>query len=182
MPFTPLLDSLPFPLMCVTLPLMCVTHGIIWLLLHRVLLRRPGGANSCSCRLPDPNCVPSGAGLWPACGGRLLESRALCEQGLRPSTGWECAVSSRQRMFCGERRHEADGSLRLVDEARIADGRACQMRPLCQWHGKDARHPRRVSLLLHPLQIGASALLWQDWSCRQHRRLPRVASGISTQE
>jgi hypothetical protein len=30
--------------------------------------------------------------------------------------------------------------------------------------------PRRVSVLLHPLQIGPAPLLWKDWSRRQHRR------------
>lgn len=29
--------------------------------------------------------------------------------------------------------------------------------------------PRRVSLLLHPLSIGAAPVLWKDWSRRQHR-------------
>jgi hypothetical protein len=30
--------------------------------------------------------------------------------------------------------------------------------------------PHRVSVLLHPLQIGSAPLLWKDWSRRQHRR------------
>src|SRR5262249_51518009 len=30
--------------------------------------------------------------------------------------------------------------------------------------------PRQVSVLLHPLQVGAAPLLWLDWSRRVHRR------------
>jgi len=73
-------------------------------------------------------------------------------------------------LWCGERRPEADGSWRLVYEARIADCRACSWREQCQWHGHQARHPRRMSLLLHPRQGGSASLLWRDWPRREHRR------------
>jgi hypothetical protein len=73
-------------------------------------------------------------------------------------------------LFPQERRKEAAGSLRIVYEARIADCRCCQLREQCQWHGKAAKHPRRVSVLLHPSRVGSAALFWRDWSRRQHRR------------
>jgi hypothetical protein len=69
-----------------------------------------------------------------------------------------------------EQRREADGSLRVVYEARIRDCRPCRVREHCQWHGQAARHPRRVSLLLHPLAVASAPLLWRDWSRRTQRR------------
>jgi len=75
-----------------------------------------------------------------------------------------------KRLFPQERRREEDGSLRIVYEARIADCRACPKRPQCQWHGHQAQHPRRVSVLLHPRQGSATPLLWRDWPRRVQRR------------
>jgi hypothetical protein len=69
-----------------------------------------------------------------------------------------------------ERRREADGSLRVLYAARISQCRSCQVREQCQWHGKDTKKPRRVSLLLHPLMVAPAPLLWRDWSRRTHRR------------
>ena len=69
-----------------------------------------------------------------------------------------------------EQRREADGSLRVVYEARIRDCRPCRLREHCQWHGQAAKHPRRVSLLLHPLAVASAPLLWRDWSRRTQRR------------
>jgi hypothetical protein len=68
-----------------------------------------------------------------------------------------------------EQRREADGTLRVLFAARIRDCRRCQVRWQCQWHGATTTKPRRVSLLLHPLGIGAAPILWKDWSRRQHR-------------
>lgn len=87
---------------------------------------------------------------------------------LQPDGSLRCPAG--KSLWCGERRPEADGSLRLVYEARIADCRACSLREQCQWHGKEAKHPRRVSLLLHPLKFGSAPLLWRDWPRREHRR------------
>jgi hypothetical protein len=64
----------------------------------------------------------------------------------------------------------ADGSLRVLYAARIGDCRVCPLRQQCQWHGSQTTKPRRVSLLLHPLKVGATPLLWRDWNRRQHRR------------
>jgi hypothetical protein len=69
-----------------------------------------------------------------------------------------------------EQRRAADGSLRVVYEARIGDCRPCRVRAQCQWHGQAAKHPRRVSLLLHPLAVASTPLLWRDWSRRTQRR------------
>ncbi len=43
-------------------------------------------------------------------------------------------------------------------------------REQCQWQGSATKKPRQVSLLLHPLAVGAAPLLWRDWSRRQPRR------------
>ncbi len=69
-----------------------------------------------------------------------------------------------------EQRREADGSLRVLYAARIGDCRVCPLREQCQWHGRKATKPRRVSLLLHPLSVGSAPVLWRDWSRRAHRR------------
>jgi hypothetical protein len=57
-----------------------------------------------------------------------------------------------------EQRREADGSLRVLYSARILDCRGCPKRPQCQWHGEATTKPRRISLLLHPLQVGPAPL------------------------
>jgi hypothetical protein len=75
-----------------------------------------------------------------------------------------------------EQRREADGSLRVLYSARIRDCRDCPLRQQCQWHGDATTKPRRISLLLHPLQVGPAPLLWQDWSRREHRCVCRHLS------
>ncbi|OLE31085.1 MAG: hypothetical protein AUG45_14085 [Ktedonobacter sp. 13_1_20CM_3_54_15] len=69
-----------------------------------------------------------------------------------------------------EQRREANGSLRVLYSARIRDCRGCLLRKQCQWNGEATTKPRRISLLLHPLQVGPAPLLWRDWSRREHRR------------
>jgi len=69
-----------------------------------------------------------------------------------------------------EQRREADGSLRMLYSARIRECRGCPKRAQCQWNGEATTKPRRISVLLHPLQVGSAPLLWQDWSRREHRR------------
>jgi len=105
---------------------------------------------------------PASATSWKA--GRFTGK----DFSLQPDGSLRCPAG--KSLFCGERRSEADGSLRLVYEARIADCRACPLREQCQWHGKEAKHPRRVSLLLHPRKGGSAPLLWRDWPRREHRR------------
>ena len=59
----------------------------------------------------------------------------------------------------------------MVYAASIRSCRPCPLREQCQWHGRAATKPRRVSVLLHPLPIGSAPLLWKDWSRRLHRRV-----------
>jgi hypothetical protein len=75
-----------------------------------------------------------------------------------------------QTLRAHERRKEGDGSLRVVYAASIHSCRPCPVREQCQWNGKATGKPRQVSMLLHPLVIGGSPLLWRDWSRREHRR------------
>jgi hypothetical protein len=90
---------------------------------------------------------------------------------LQPDGSLRCPAG--QALHATEQRHEADGSLRLVYAARITHCRTCQLRQQCQWRGSTTQKPRRVSVLLHPLQVGKAPLLWHDWSRRQHRRACR---------
>src|SRR2546421_11216959 len=57
-----------------------------------------------------------------------------------------------------EQRREANGSLRVLYSARIRDCRGCLLRKQCQWNGEATTKPRRISLLLHPLQVGPAPL------------------------
>ena len=88
---------------------------------------------------------------------------------LQPDGSLRCPAG--QTLFAHERRTEADGSLRVVYAASIRSCRPCPLREQCQWHGRAATKPRRVSVLLHPLLIGSAPLLWKDWSRRLHRRV-----------
>ncbi len=90
---------------------------------------------------------------------------------LQPDGSLQCPAG--QALHATEERFEADGSLRLVYAARISHCRTCQLREQCQWHGGNTQKPRRVSVLLHPLQVGSTSLQWHDWSRRQHRRACR---------
>src|SRR5229473_317020 len=87
---------------------------------------------------------------------------------LQPDGTLRCPAG--QALCATEERREGDGSLRLVYAARISHCRGCRLREQCQWHGANTQKPRRVSVLLHPLQVGSAPLLWKDWSRRQHRR------------
>jgi hypothetical protein len=68
-----------------------------------------------------------------------------------------------------EHRREHDGSLRVVYSASIRACRPCPLREQCQWNGSATAKPRQVSILLHPLLVGVSPLLWRDWP-RRHQR------------
>ncbi len=87
---------------------------------------------------------------------------------LQPDGSLRCPAGA--QLAPTEQRREGDGSLRVVYEARIRDCRPCRVREQCQWHGQAAKHPRRVSLLLHPLAVASAPLLWRDWSRRTQRR------------
>jgi len=87
---------------------------------------------------------------------------------LQPDGALSCPAGKTLRPT--EQRREADGSLRVLYSARIRDCRGCPKRPQCQWNGEATTKPRRISVLLHPLQVGPAPLLWRDWSRREHRR------------
>ena len=87
---------------------------------------------------------------------------------LQPDGTLRCPAG--QTLRANERRKEGDGSLRVVYAASIHSCRPCPLREQCQWNGKATGKPRQVSVLLRPLVIGDSSLLWRDWSRRQHRR------------
>ncbi len=75
-----------------------------------------------------------------------------------------------QTLSVHERRKEADGSLRLVYAASIRSFRPCPLREQCQWSGAATAKPHQVSVLLHPVVVGSSPVLWRDWRRREHRR------------
>jgi hypothetical protein len=87
---------------------------------------------------------------------------------LQPDGTLRCPAD--QKLLPHEQRREADGSLRVVYGASIRSCRPCPLREQCQWNGSATAKPRQVSVLLHPLQVGAAPLLWRDWSRREHRR------------
>lgn len=87
---------------------------------------------------------------------------------LQPDGALHCPADKTLRPT--EQRREVDGSLRVLYSARIVDCRGCPLRKQCQWHGEATTKPRRISVLLHPLRVGSSPLLWRDWSRREHRR------------
>jgi hypothetical protein len=115
----------------------------------------------------------------PACGYAPAEVALPFKQGrfsgrdfgLQPDGTLRCPAG--QMLRATEERREADGSLRLVYAARITHCRGCPFREQCRWHGGNTQKPRRVSVLLHPLQVGSAPLHWKDWSRRQHRRACR---------
>lgn len=78
--------------------------------------------------------------------------------------------SADQKLSAHEQRREADGSLRVVYGTSILCCRSCPLWEQCQWNGSATAKPRQVSVLLHPLIVGAEPMLWKDWSRRFHRR------------
>ncbi len=86
---------------------------------------------------------------------------------LQPDGTLHCPAH--QKLSVHERRKEADGSLRLVYAASIRSCRPCPLREQCQWSGAATAKPRQVSVLVHPVIVGSSPLLWRDWSRREHR-------------
>ncbi len=94
---------------------------------------------------------PTSAAPWKA--GRLSGQDFV----LQPDGTLRCPAN--QALSATEQRREADGSLRLVYAAKMRKSRPCPLREQCQWHGRATTKPRRVSLLLHPLQVEAAPLL-----------------------
>src|SRR5216684_1470381 len=75
-----------------------------------------------------------------------------------------------------EQRREADGSLRILYSASILDCRGCPKRPQCQWHGEATTKPRRISVLLHPLRVGAAPLRLRGIGVAENTGVPACSS------
>ena len=95
-------------------------------------------------------------------------------------------------LYPQEHRPEQDGTLRVVYAARIGHCRACPLREQCLAHGKENKHPRRVSAVLRPIEgpplppvvvpslpPATEPILWGDWSRSQTRR--KLISLLHTQ-
>jgi hypothetical protein len=118
---------------------------------------------------PQAEQAPAQGYEPPVVGGAWKAGRYAGKDFALQPDGTVCCPAGK-RLFPQEHRREKDGSLRMVYQARIADCRACQMRPQCQWHGQENQHPRRVSVLLHPRTSDSAPLLWRDWPRRAQRR------------
>src|SRR5579875_3108067 len=88
----------------------------------------------------------------------------------QPDGTLRCPAPAGSALLPHEHRREADGSLRVVYGASIRACLPCPLREQYQWNGAATAKPRQVSVLLHPLPVGAAPLLWRDWSRRAHRR------------
>lgn len=121
---------------------------------------------------PAPHTAPASGYAPPQVGVRWKAGRFSGQDfALQPDGTLRCPAD--QQLTPHEHRREADGSLRVVYGASILSCRPCPLREQCQWNGSATAKPRQVSLLLHPLQVGAAPLLWRDWSRREHRRACR---------
>lgn len=118
----------------------------------------------------SPYLAPLSGYTAPQVGSQWKAGR-FCGQdfALQPDGTLRCPAN--QPLVAHEQRREADGSLRVVYGASIRSCRPCELREQCQWNGHTTSKPRQVSVLLHPLTIGAASLLWCDWSRRRHRRV-----------
>jgi hypothetical protein len=118
---------------------------------------------------PSPHTAPPSGYAPPQVGSAWKAGRFSGQDfALQPDGTLRCPAE--QTLLPHEQRREADGSLRVVYGASIRSCRSCQLREQCQWNGSATAKPRQVSVLLHPLQVGAAPLLWLDWSRRVHRR------------
>lgn len=114
-----------------------------------------------SCAPPSGYAPPATVTSWKA--GRFTGA----DFPLQPDGTLRCPAGN--VLVPHERRRERHGNLRVVYSASIRDCRPCPLRDQCQWSGSETAKPRQVSILLHPLSVGAAPLLWRDWH-RQHQR------------
>ena len=118
---------------------------------------------------PSPHTAPASGYAPPQVGSAWKAGRFSGQDfALQPDGTLRCPAD--QTLLAHEHRREADGSLRVVYGASIRSCRSCRLREQCQWNGHATAKPRQVSVLLHPLPVGAAPLLWRDWSRRDHRR------------
>ena len=121
--------------------------------------------------LEQPTSSPSPVqGYGPAVEALPWKAGRFSGRDFAPQPDGTLRCPAGQSLRVHEQRREADGSLRLVYAASIGSCRPCPLREQCQWQGSATKKPRQVSLLLHPLAVGAAPLLWRDWSRRQPRR------------
>ncbi len=113
--------------------------------------------------------VPTAGYASPEVGLPWKQGR-FCGRDFAPQPDGTLRCPAGQSLVAHERRREADGILRVVYAASIRSCRPCPLREQCQWQGSATAKPRQVSVLLHPLVVGAAPLLWKDWSRRLHRR------------
>jgi hypothetical protein len=117
---------------------------------------------------PSPHTAPASGYAPPQVGLPWKAGRFSGQDfALQPDGTLRCPAE--QKLLPHEQRREAGGSLRVVYGASIRSCRPCPLREQCQWQGNATVKPRQVSVLLHPLQVGSAALLWHDWSRREHR-------------
>ncbi len=119
--------------------------------------------------LPEPSPSPP-QGYGPGVCAQPWKAGRFSGRDFVPQPDGTLRCPAGQSLRAHERRREADGSLRVVYAASIRSCRPCPLREQCQWNGKATAKPRQVSVLLHPLEISGSPLLWRDWSRREHRR------------
>ncbi len=118
---------------------------------------------------PPPHTAPAPGYAPPEVGSAWKAGRFAGQDfALQPDGTLRCPAN--QEFRAHEQRQEADGSLRVVYGASIRNCRPCPLREQCQWQGSTTAKPRQVSVLLHPLKVGAAPLFWRDWGRRQHRR------------
>jgi len=118
---------------------------------------------------PQSHTAPSSGYAPPEVGSAWKAGRFSGDDfTIQPDGTLRCPAN--QELRVQEQRREVDGSLRVVYGASIRSCRPCSMREQCQWQGSTTKKPRQVSVLLHPLPVGAEPLFWQDWSRKQHRR------------
>jgi Transposase DDE domain len=121
---------------------------------HRVCSRHPGAERAGASRLICPilwvwstdYCHP------PRKTGRFTGA----DFPLQPDGTLRCPAGN--TLTPQERRHEENGSLRVVYAASIRKCRPCPLREQCQWQGGATKKPRQVSILLHPLVVGPAPL------------------------
>jgi hypothetical protein len=106
---------------------------------------------------PSPHTAPPSGYASPQVGSTWKAGRFSGQAfALQPDGTLRCPAD--QTLLPHEQRREADGSLRVVYGASIRSCRSCRLREQCQWNGHATAKPRQVSVLLHPLPVGAAPL------------------------
>jgi hypothetical protein len=140
---------------------------------NRLVLAAPGQQS--------PSCLIYGAPEW----ARTAREGIYAGRDFQPQPDGTLRCPANHLLYPQERRAERDGTVRVVYAARIGDCRACPLREQCLAHGKETKHPRRVSAVLRaiegplpaPVLVPSPApatqpILWGDWSrCQTRRKL-----------